>query len=865
MKYRTGNEIRQLFLDFFKSKSHTIEPSASLVPVEDPTLLWINSGVAALKKYFDGSARPNNPRITNAQKSIRTNDIENVGKTARHHTFFEMLGNFSIGDYFKHDAIHFAYEFLTSEEWMGLDKSKIYITVHPDDHEAYAIWTSIDGVIPEHILRTPENFWQIGEGPCGPNSEIFYDRGLSYDPEEIGEKLFFDELENDRYVEVWNLVFSQYNAQDSLERSDYPELPHKNIDTGMGLERLVAIVQDKKTNFDTDLFMPVMDAVAILSKATYLQEPLAYKVIADHIRTITFALADGALFSNEGRGYVLRRILRRASRFGIKLGIEGSFLYTLVPVVSDMMGEYYQYLDEKIEYIQRLVQREETKFMQTLNEGERLLNQMIQNHVLSGEDAFKLYDTYGFPIELTLEICEEQAVSLDIEGFHVAMQQQKERARNSRKDVESMKSQSKDLLDFYETSTFDYNPTPVHAKVIGLFQDGQAVDQLSGKGEVVFDHTIFYAESGGQVSDKGYVESETAHGKVVDVQKAPNGQFLHTINLEGELSIGDQLYLVVDLDLRKQTEANHTATHLLQQALIDVLGTHISQAGSFVSSEYARFDFTHFEKLTKEQMDAVETKVNEAIFAQLPVDIQVLPIEEAKNIGARAFFNEKYGDMVRVVSAGNYSIEFCGGSHVTSTGVIGLFKIESESSIGSGIRRIEAVTGFKAFNLMNQKQKTLEEIADTLKLNSIDQVSIKVEQLVHELTDARKENERLTSSLFNYQAKSLVSEAEKINELSVLIHVLKDDQVKLKDLALSLKDQLGSGIVCLMNDTDRLSYVVAVSDDVIAKGFKAGELVKTLASLTNGKGGGKPDVAQGGGQLDGSIQALIDEFKNKLR
>ncbi len=865
MKKRTGNEIRQLFLDFFESKHHQIEPSASLVPVEDPTLLWINSGVAALKKYFDGSARPNNPRITNAQKSIRTNDIENVGKTARHHTFFEMLGNFSIGDYFKQDAILFAYEFLTSDEWIGLDKTRIYVTVHPDDHEAYTIWTTKTDINHQHILKTEENFWQIGEGPCGPNSEIFYDRGPAFDPEQLGETLFFDELENDRYVEVWNLVFSQYNALEGIDRNDYPELPAKNIDTGMGLERLVAIVQDQPTNFDTDLFTPVIEAVGKKAKQTYTQEPLAYKVIADHIRTITFALADGALFSNEGRGYVLRRILRRAARFGLKVGINGPFLGDLVYVVADMMGDYYAYLNNKIDYIKKLVTQEETKFMQTLSDGERLLNQLIHNQHLSGEDAFKLYDTYGFPIELTLEICEEQQVSLDIEGFKEAMNQQKERARNSRKDVESMKSQSKDLLDFIQPSTFDYQPTPIHATIIGLFKAGEAIEQLSGKGDIIFDHTIFYAESGGQVADRGFIECDTAHGRVLEVQKAPNGQHLHTVEIEGELHVGDQVYLIVDTDLRKQTEANHTATHLLQQALIDVLGTHISQAGSYVSPDYARFDFTHFEKVSKEQIEEVETKVNKAIFQQLPVEIQVLPIEQAKQMGARAFFNEKYGDTVRVVSAGDYSIEFCGGCHVSSTGVIGLFKIISESSIGSGIRRIEAVTGFKAFDYMNQKQKTLETIAETLKLNSTDQVANKVTQLANELVEVKKENEKQVASLMTYQAKAMIDEAEMIGDKRVLVHTINNDQVKLKDLALSLRDQLKSGIVCLFNQTDKLSFVVAVSDDLTTQGIKAGDLVKELATQTNGKGGGKPDVAQGGGQLVGTLDELIVHFKNKLR
>ena len=529
MKQLTGNQVRQMFLDFFKSKGHMIEPGASLIPHNDPTLLWINAGVAALKKYFDGTEKPACNRIANAQKSIRTNDIENVGKTARHHTFFEMLGNFSIGDYFKAEAIPFAWEFLTSPEWIGFDKDKLYISVYTDDEEAYRIWTEVCHVDPSHILKTDDNFWEIGEGPGGPDSEIFYDRGEKYDPEGLGEKLFFDEMENDRYIEVWNVVFSQYDCNPAIDRKEYKELPQKNIDTGMGLERLVSIIQEGETNFDTDLFLPIIHATEKLAKVPYQDNKMAYRVIADHIRTVTFALSDGALFDNAGRGYVLRRILRRAVRYGKKIGIDHSFMYELVGVVADIMKDFYDYLPSKVDYVSGLVKKEEEAFHKTLSNGERLLNQMLQkseNYLLNGQDAFKLYDTYGFPLELTVEIAQESGFEVDEEGFKAEMKAQQERARNARGDMESMCSQKPDLMAFDEPSEFIYNPAPIQAKVIATFVDGVKCDAIDTKGEIILDQTTFYAEMGGQCADTGTMNNESTDVNVTYVCKAPHQQHL---------------------------------------------------------------------------------------------------------------------------------------------------------------------------------------------------------------------------------------------------------------------------------------------------------------------------------------------------
>ena len=867
MKQLTGNQVRKMFLDFFESKGHKVEPSHSLIPNDDPTLLWINAGVAALKKYFDGTIKPENPRITNAQKSIRTNDIENVGKTARHHTFFEMLGNFSIGDYFKKEAIDFAWELLTDEKWFAFDKDKLYITVHDHDEEAYNYWVDVIGVEPSHMLKTPGNFWEIGEGPCGPDSEIFYDRGEKYDPEGLGLKLFYEELENDRYIEIWNLVFSQYNSQEGVDRNDYEELPQKNIDTGMGLERITSIIQDGETNFDTDFFLPIIHEAEKLANVSYQENKMAYRVIADHIRTVTFALADGALFDNAGRGYVLRRILRRAVRYGKQIGIEKAFMYNLVGVVSEIMKEFYDYLPEKVSYISDLVKKEEEAFHKTLSNGEKLLSGLIKKNsdgIISGKDAFKLYDTYGFPFELTLEIAQESNLKVDEEGFKEELKLQQMRSRGARVDNESMTSQKPDLMAFDLPSSFEYDPTNIRGVVIGLFKDGVKTDQLNDYGEIVFDVTTFYAEMGGQCADTGIVYNDECKAKVVNVLKAPNQQHLHFVELEsGSIKVGDVLTLEIDKEKRGKITANHTATHILQAALKEVIGSHINQAGSYVDDNRLRFDFTHFEKITNEQLKAVEQKVNDVIFKGIDVEIANMSKEEALASGAIALFDEKYVDTVRVVSVGNYSKELCGGCHVTNSSNIGLFKIETEESVGSGIRRIEAVTGKIAYEALVLEKETVDTISSILKLKNRKEVVNKVTSLTEELNAVKKEVEALNSKLNALNAANRMNDIQNINGVKVLFVEEDMESNKAKQLAFDLRDKIDSGIVILVSKfEEKCSYFVGVSKDYVASGIKAGDVVKKINAIVDGRGGGKPDFAQGGCPVNEKIDTIKDELKN---
>ena len=867
MKQLTGNQVRKMFLDFFESKGHKVEPSHSLIPNDDPTLLWINAGVAALKKYFDGTIKPENPRITNAQKSIRTNDIENVGKTARHHTFFEMLGNFSIGDYFKKEAIDFAWELLTDEKWFAFDKDNLYITVHDHDEEAYNYWVDVIGVEPSHMLKTPGNFWEIGEGPCGPDSEIFYDRGEKYDPEGLGLKLFYEELENDRYIEIWNLVFSQYNSQEGVDRNDYEELPQKNIDTGMGLERITSIIQDGETNFDTDFFLPIIHEAEKLANVSYQENKMAYRVIADHIRTVTFALADGALFDNAGRGYVLRRILRRAVRYGKQIGIEKAFMYNLVGVVSEIMKEFYDYLPEKVSYISDLVKKEEEAFHKTLSNGEKLLSGLIKKNsdgIISGKDAFKLYDTYGFPFELTLEIAQESNLKVDEEGFKEELKLQQMRSRGARVDNESMTSQKPDLMAFDLPSSFEYDPTNIRGVVIGLFKDGVKTDQLNDYGEIVFDVTTFYAEMGGQCADTGIVYNDECKAKVVNVLKAPNQQHLHFVELEsGSIKVGDVLTLEIDKEKRGKITANHTATHILQAALKEVIGSHINQAGSYVDDNRLRFDFTHFEKITNEQLKAVEQKVNDVIFKGIDVEIANMSKEEALASGAMALFDEKYGDTVRVVSVGNYSKELCGGCHVTNSSNIGLFKIETEESVGSGIRRIEAVTGKIAYEALVLEKETVDTISSILKLKNRKEVVNKVTSLTEELNAVKKEVEALNSKLNALNAANRMNDIQNINGVKVLFVEEDMESNKAKQLAFDLRDKIDSGIVILVSKfEEKCSYFVGVSKDYVASGIKAGDVVKKINAIVDGRGGGKPDFAQGGCPVNEKIDTIKDELKN---
>ena len=865
MKYMTSSEIRRMWLDFFKSKGHMIEPGASLVPHNDPTLLWINSGVAALKKYFDGSAKPQNNRITNAQKSIRTNDIDNVGRTARHHTFFEMMGNFSIGDYFRDDVIPWAWELLTSDKYFGFKKDEIYITYHPTDLDTYNKWIEV-GADPNKLVPCEHNFWEIGEGPCGPNTEMFIDRGEKYDPEGLGEKLIREDLDNDRYIEIWNIVFSQFNAKEGVERSQYKELPQKNIDTGAGLERLVCILQDGETNFDTDLFLPIIKEVEKLAKYPYSDKEykMSYRVIADHIRTTTFALADGALFSNEGRGYVLRRILRRAVRYGKKLGINESFMYKLVPVVAEVMKDYYSYLFDKIDYVQKLVKIEEEKFQTTLKDGEELLRKVIEStkeEYISGEDAFKLYDTYGFPIELTEEIVKESNKLIDIKRFKELLLEQKERARASREKTNSMNRQSKDLLEYTEESKFIYDLGVIKTKIKALFVNGEKVDSIDEYGEVIFETTNFYAEMGGEVADTGYFIHNSDKISITNVNKAPNKQHLHTVELNGAdmIKVGDEVELHLDEDRRKRISRAHSACHLLQSALKEVLGDHVSQAGSYVTDGVCRFDFTHFEKIKLDDLRKVERLVNEKIDASLESNIRELPIEEAKKLHATALFDEKYGDVVRVVSLGDYSTEFCGGCHVSNTNDIGMFIIDSEESISSGVRRIEARVGLGAYEFVNARRDMFESVCNDLQAKSVYEVETRLNTLKTQYADAKKELQELKNKLALSQVNDIINNAEVINGVRKMIVKLNDLD---KDLPMQMVNELKSKnepyFFFLFNvSKDKVSLLCSASMDLVKKGIHSGNLIKAVAQMLGGNGGGRPDVAQAGGKDVSKVDEAI--------
>jgi alanyl-tRNA synthetase len=845
-----------------------IEPGASLIPVNDPTLLWINSGVAALKKYLDGREKPKSNRIANAQKCIRTNDIENVGKTSRHHTFFEMLGNWSIGDYFKKESLKMSWEFLTSPDWIGFDPNRIYVTVYPDDTESYEIWTKEIGLDPAHILKSYDNYWQIGEGPCGPDSEIYYDRGPKYDPQGIGEKLFFEEMENDRYVELWNNVFSQYDAKEGVDRKDFKELPQKNIDTGMGLERLVAMIQDGETNFDTDLFLPYIHKTEQFAKKKYAEDKMAYRVIADHIRTCVFALADGATFSNEGRGYVLRRVLRRAMRYGRNIGITKPFLYEIVDDVCENMKEFYPYLMDKKDFVRKLILKEEESFLMTLANGEKLLEEELKNAsdgVLAGEVIFKLYDTYGFPKEMTIESAEEKGIRCDIEGFNQCMEKQRTMARNARDVEESMHNQSEDLLNFNEAFTFTgYEKMTDQSKVTGLFIDGKAVDAIDTEGDVIFDRSCFYAESGGQCADTGLIFSEDAEASVSDVKKAPNGQFMHHVKVKkGTIRKGDVLNLEINAHDRKLIKANHSSVHLLQAALRKVLGDHIAQAGSYVCKDYARFDFSHYEKVSEEQLSEVEKLVNQYIIEELPVVTEVLSIDDAKKTGAIALFDEKYGDTVRVVSMGDVSKEFCGGTHVQNTTQLGSFKILSEESIGSGIRRIESVTKMKAYEKAEMQQKKLEDLKDLLKLKNSDMIKDRILQMKNDNDALNQELNLLKTKLINEEADNLIGKAKDNGRFRYLLLSLEDYSNDLKEYAVSIRNKLDGGFVFVVNKkAERSSIIACAGEKALAGGIVCGKIISQIASMHNGKGGGKPDLAQGG--IDSGDSDVILKEVEKL-
>lgn len=865
MKKMTANEIRQTWLNFWKERGHDIEPSASLIPNHDPTLLWINAGVAALKKYFDGSEIPSNRRITNVQKSLRTNDIENVGLTARHHTFFEMMGNFSIGDYFRNEVIPWAYELLTSEKYFGFDKDRLYITHHPDDVASRDLWIKC-GVKEDHLIPLEDNFWCIGEGPCGPDTEIFFDRGEKYDPEHIGLQLLKEDIENDRYIEIWNIVFSQYNAQEGVERKDYKELPHKNIDTGAGLERFACILQGTETNFETDLFMPIIRETEKLSKVPYDAESImAYHVIADHIRTCTFALSDGASFANEGRGYVLRRILRRAMRYGRKLGIYTPFLSHLVDTVVEMMKDFYPYLMENSDRVKKMILSEEERFLKTLSSGEVMLRKQMENtHQLSGEDAFRLYDTYGFPIELTIEIAHENQVEVDLDGFHEEMEKQKQRARSARGDLQSMNRQSADLMACTDPSQFVYDSFSLSAKVIALFQDGMRVSSLDDEGDVMLDQTCFYAESGGQVADRGTMENDAMQLEVLNVQKAPNHQHLHHVHvLYGSLKEGDSVVCSIDQKKRLDTMKNHSSAHLLQKALIEVLGNHVHQEGSYVDDEVVRFDFSHSQKLSEHEWNEIEMKVNQWIHDSIEQKTLLLPIEEAKKTGAMALFDEKYGDIVRVVTFGDVSKEFCGGTHVNNSADIGAFAIEYEESIASGIRRIQARTGIHAYHLWKQKENLLMQIKDQLHGGSIYEIQDRLKSVLHERDDYKEKNARLLEKEAMQEAKELSNQFVLYNGFHLLTAYINDtDRNGLLKRMDYLKTCYDDDIILLIGEKDnQIPILCHVSTAAQKEGIRAGNLVKEVAKVLQGSGGGKPDMASGGGKDKTKIPEALSLVK----
>jgi len=852
-------EIRQMWLDFFQSKMHKVEASASLVPQNDPTLLWINAGVAPLKKYFDGTEKPQNPRITNVQKCIRTNDIDNVGKTARHHTFFEMLGNFSIGDYFKHEAIAFGFELLTDPKWFGFPLDKLYMTYYPDDLDARNRWIEL-GVDPSHLIPRADNFWEIGSGPCGPDTEIYFDRGESYDKR--GKELIEEDLENERYIEIWNIVFSQFNSKPGLARENYPELPSKNIDTGAGLERFACVIQQTETNFETDLFYPIIQHTEVLSGITY-QGQMAFKVIADHIKALTFAISDGAILSNEGRGYVLRRLLRRAVKYGRKLGLTKPFLFELVDNVVEVMGVFYQNLHETKDIVKKLVLKEEQKFLETINEGEKHLMDAIEKEgrLVSGETAFKLYDTYGFPIELTLEYAEEQGVSVDLDAFKKELEKQKERSRAARGETASMKAQEEAYLSFTEPSQFvGYDTLQTEAKVIKVFPNG-----------IVLDQTPFYATSGGQVADKGWINGLA----VTDVSKLPHGQFIHQV--EGEYEIGDEVLAVVDPKERLKTVRNHSAAHLFHQAIKDIFGKHANQQGSQVAPWSWRFDFNHYETESDDRILEVEKLVNHYIKeTPLEVIIRKLPIEEARKLGAMALFGEKYGDIVRVVDMG-WSKEFCGGTHVKNTKEIIDFAITSYESIGSGIYRMEGVTGF---DLKNQVKHYLEPQEQEISL-IVDKIKRLGEHLeipaAPELVGSYQDiiNFRAYVNQLKELAKTYEKEVLRKNSESTLKRLddfIQDpsnkkqvivtegvDQKVLKQLIDGLYDKIKAETLFLINVSEgKLTFLCKSERN------NAHDLIKKAANLSNGSGGGKGNFAQGGTQDVSKLELIKKEIEQAL-
>lgn len=890
MKPMTHVEIREMWFKFFKSKGHQVIESAPLIPIDDDSLLWINAGVTPLKKYFDGTKIPECKRLTNIQKCIRTNDIENVGVTKRHQTFFEMMGNFSIGDYFKDEAIEFAWELLTGEEWYAIPKEKLYVTIYTNDLEACNKWLEV-GIDKDHIIKLDENFWEIGKGPCGPDSEIFFDRGEKYDKNHDALDKFKNDEEQERYIEIWNNVFSQYNQEEGVKREDYKELPHKNIDTGAGLERWCLIFQDVDSNFETDLFTNIIASIEKMTGVKYNgQTPI--KVIADHIRALTFALSDGAYFDNSGRGYVLRRLLRRSERFGRKLGMTEPFMYKLVASVIETMKEAYPYLVEKRAIVETLILEEEKLFLKTLTEGERILKGLVKNSkdgTISGNDAFKLYDTYGFPFELTEEYLHELGYTTSREEFNKYMQIQKEQARQSSKTKTAMASQKKVLLDFTEESTFVYGIYRLKSNILAIFSKDKIEDTLSHDGYIALKRTCFYAEAGGQISDTGMIIGKNFKARVLDVFKGPNGQNIHKIKLlDGIITKTDECELVLDKERRKQIETNHSSVHLLHYALRTLLEGDVHQAGSYVDNERLRLDFTYSKKLTDEKVIAVEEMVNKLIQNNTIVSTEIMPIDKAKQLGAMALFSEKYGSLVRVVKMGK-SIELCGGTHTNNTGNIKKFAIFSYESKGSNTYRIEACTNthidntlydiikpyndetikllMKARTILDEAQKQgiklyFDVELDSIKTDSYKDIIANQNKLSYVQTEVRdlekkyfEEREKLTlNNLDNY--RNNIKQYNKIKGL--IMEVNNMDNVLLKTIADTLVNEIKPGCVFFINkkDDNSVNFICRSTSHV-----NAGLVVKDASISSNGNGGGSPTFAQGGGKTTSVIPAIIKHLE----
>ncbi len=874
MQYRGLNELREMYLRFFESKEHLRLPSFSLVPQNDASLLLINSGMAPMKPYFKGEIEPPRHRVTTCQKCIRTGDIENVGKTARHGTFFEMLGNFSFGDYFKKEAIAWSWEFLTSPEWLGMDPDLLYPSIYENDEEAFEIWNKDIGIPAERIFRfgKADNFWEHGSGPCGPCSEIYFDRGEECG---CGKSDCTVGCDCDRYMEIWNNVFSQF---DNDGHGNYTELVQKNIDTGMGLERLACAVQGVGSLFEVDTVRNIMKHIEKIAGVQYHQDEKAdvsLRVITDHIRSTVMMVCDGIIPSNEGRGYVLRRLLRRAARHGKLLGINHAFLNDVCNTVIQESGDAYPELREKSAYIHKVIEMEEARFDATIDSGLSILNDMIAAVRTEGKtelpaaDAFKLYDTYGFPIDLTLEILEEQGMTTDEQGFKTLMDEQRKRAREDRKKMGDLGWVSENFgLDKAMKTQFDGYTTFEEPATVLAIVAGEELAGSAAAGEkvmVVLDHTPFYAESGGQVPDHGTLTSEK--GTVVainDVQKTKDGKFLHTGVVEsGVLSVEDTVNAKIDMERRQAIARSHTATHLLQKALRTVLGTHVEQAGSYTDADHVRFDFTHFAALTADELDRVENIVNDAILTGYPVITEEMPIDEAKKRGAMALFGEKYGDTVRVVQAGDFSVELCGGTHLDNTAKTGMFKIVSEASVAAGVRRIEAVTGKGMLNFLNEGRRTLMEVAKALKTTPADLFQ-KVEQFMGEMRHMSKNLDKLSAKIANRQLFDLFNAARDVKGVNVIAAKLDDINMDtMRQMGDTIKEREPNMVAVLSSVIGgKINFLCVCGADAVKLGAHAGKIIKAVASICGGGGGGRPDSATAGGKNIEKLEDALEAVNN---